>query len=291
VPELEFSKSTDSEHKIKLEPVLVSAAWGAGMAIAGQPARVEVYTAFVGNGAPVKIKVKNSRGKGIAKTKGTIKRNKFMGEVTLPEDMAFGEEAYFEVTLSKNGLDGESNRIPIFPPIEVSSIKWSAAEARRGDVLTLSADISGLPNGSEVLLVIYEFDQDKVHDKITELPATVNEGKVEVKWEYEYHEDTDEIPSQEEMEEYGRSYNPPEYFFTVKCGNNEYATEQESGLLKFKDHVEIELVNQDGAPVPNEDYVLHLPDGTTRDGKLDEQGKAVVNDVPPGRYRVEFPNL
>ena len=42
-------------------------------------------------------------------------------------------------------------------------------------------------------ILIYEHDQDGAHDRICEIPAVVQDGKIEVKWEYEYHEDTDEI--------------------------------------------------------------------------------------------------
>ena len=93
-------------------------------------------------------------------------------------------------------------------------------------------------------IIIYEFDRDGAHDKIVELPATVKNKKIELQWAYEYHEDTDEIPSDAEMQRYGRNYNPPEYFFTVKVDKQEFGKKQESGLLEFKDWIEIELTRR-----------------------------------------------
>jgi len=286
--DLKFSKSTDTEEEIQLDSTLISATWNAGLAIAGQSASFEVLTAFVGDGAAIKIKGKSEKGKKLGKVSDVIVQNRYAGCLEIPGDMEPDDEIYFEVELAKNGLVGESNRIPVIPGVQVTNMKWSADEARRGDVLKLSADISGLKDRTEVDLVIYEYDRDRAHDKIVELPATVQDGKVEVEWVYEYHEDTHEIPTDEETKRYGGTYNPPEYFFTVKTESAEFGRDQESGLLTFKDWIEIELVDESGRPRPNEKYTLTLPDGTQPTGNLDGEGKAVEKDVPPGRIEIEF---
>jgi hypothetical protein len=244
--ELKFNKSTDTEHKIKLESTLISATWNSARAIAGQTASFTVLTSFVGYKAPIQVKGKSEKGKNLGKIKGVILNNKYRGEFEIPEDVELDDRVYFEVELSKNGLSGESNWIPIFPMPRVKNLRWSAKEARREDLLTLSANVENVRDYSEVKLVIYEYDRDGAHDRITELPTVVKNGKIELQWEYEYHEDTDEIPTDEELKKYGKSYNPPEYFFTVKIGEEEYGEDQESGLLVFKDWIEIELVDEEG---------------------------------------------
>jgi len=115
--------------------------------------------------------------------------------------------------------------------------------------------------------------------------------KLKLFWEYEYHEDTDEVPTQEEMERYGGSYNPPEYFFTIKLGGIEYGNEQESGLLTFKDWVDITLKNDLGEPIPDAEYVITLPDGQEKRGNLDSNGHARIEGIPPGEYQYFFPNM
>ena len=290
MPDLKFTKSTDTEHEIKLTSSLVYATWSGGIAYDGQKAKIEVGTAFVGNGAKIEIKGKSAKGKKLGKLTDTISNNKFVGELEIPDDIEFDDEVYFEVKLSKNNISGESDRIPAQPPVSVTNLQWSANEARRGETVTLSANIVGVRNDTEVTITIYEHDQDGAHDKIAELPAVVMDDRIELDWEYEYHEDTDELPTQSEMEQYGGDYNPPEYFFTVTIGEQEYGREQKSGLLTFKDWIEISFCDRDGKPRAGEKYQLKLVDGTTLDGKLDGDGLARIEDVPPGPVRVEFPD-
>jgi hypothetical protein len=283
---MNYSKSTDSEHKIKLESSLVYAIWRTGVARAGGKAEFEVGTAFVGNGAKIKVKGKSEGGEKLGKVSGKIRNNKFIGEFEIPEDVELDDAVYFEVELSQLSLSDESNRIPTAPPVVVSNMKWSASEARRGDILKLTADVNGCYDETEATITIYEHDADGVHDKITELPAVVMEDKIEIDWEYEYHEDTDEVPTEEELQNYGRSYNPPEYFFIIEIDGQKFGREQESGLLLFKDYIEIEMTDEGGVPLAGADYTLTLADGTEMEGQLDEDGRLRVDDVPPGRYQL-----
>ncbi len=287
---LKFTKATDTEHEVKLDSELISVSWTCGMAIGGQTASFEVLTELVGEGAPIKVKGESENGKKLGKVSGVMRRNHFGGVFQIPEDIELGDKVFFEAKLSKNSLEGESEHIPAYPPIRISNLRWSAEEARRGDTLTLSADIKGLPNEAELAVVIYEYDRDGRNDRITELPAHVENDRVEIRWEYEYHEDTDEIKTQEELDKYSGQYNPPEYFFTIKAEGVEYGKKQESGLLRFKDWFRISLVDSSGRPKADEDYVLMLADGTERKGKLDGNGQAIEQDLPPGEVRIKLPN-
>jgi len=288
---MKYTKATDSEHEIKLTPSLIAAEWRSGVAYAGQEVSAEVRTAFVGNGAKIELEAKSVDGGSIDKIRDKIKNNVFVGKFSLPRDFKAGAEIYFEASLPGNGLEGQSNRIAVLPPVEVTDMKWSAAEARRGDILTLTAAVAGVADGTEVTVVIYEYDDDNVHDKIVELPAVVTDEKLSLSWAYEYHEDTDEIPGDEERQRYGGKYNPPEYFFTVRVGEKEFGRKQESGLLTFRDWIEISLREETGLPVAEAEYVVHLPDGETRRGRLDENGLAREEGIPPGKVEVEFPGL
>ena len=58
-----------------------------------------------------------------------------------------------------------------------------------------------------------------------------------------------------------------------------------------KTWVGIELVDEDGNPVPDQRYELTLPDGSIRKGTLDANGKAMVRDIDPGTCWVSFVNL
>jgi len=290
VPDLKYNKGTDEEHEVKLESSLVSAGWDNTGAFTGGTAAFYIKTAFVGEGAPIKITGKSSKGKKLGNITGEVRSNSYTGKFDIPEDIELGDEIYFKYKLSKNSIDGESEAIPVFPAPVLKSMKWSQEEARRGEVLTLKAEFDKVDNDTDAVLTIYEYDEDKAHDKITEMDVKIEGKKIEVEWEYEYHEDTDDIPDDEEKKRYGGSYNPPEYFFTVKIDEFELGNNQESGLLKFKDWVEIALNDNLGRPVTDEDYVLTLPDGSERKGTLDKDGRAIEKDIPPGKINIEFPN-
>ncbi len=56
-----------------------------------------------------------------------------------------------------------------------------------------------------------------------------------------------------------------------------------------KDWIEIVLEDHDGTPVANERYRIRLPDGDTRQGQLDANGFARVDEIPSGLCQVSFP--
>ncbi|MGA8152327.1 MAG: type VI secretion system tip protein VgrG [Terriglobales bacterium] len=55
--------------------------------------------------------------------------------------------------------------------------------------------------------------------------------------------------------------------------------------------IEIEMVDEEGNPVPGEQYNITLPDGSQASGSLDDKGKARVDGIDPGSCKVTFPNL
>ena len=59
-----------------------------------------------------------------------------------------------------------------------------------------------------------------------------------------------------------------------------------------KSWVEIDLVDDDGKPIPGEKYRITLPDGSTvAEGTLDEKGYARVAGIDPGSCKITFPDL
>jgi hypothetical protein len=58
-----------------------------------------------------------------------------------------------------------------------------------------------------------------------------------------------------------------------------------------KTWIEILLVGEDDKPVPDLAYRVWLPDGTTRDGHLNDNGFARIDNIDPGACVVTFPTL
>jgi hypothetical protein len=286
--DLNFPRATGEEHQIELVSRIEIATWRTGCAIAGRRMPVEVLTAFVGEGATIRLIARDSSGQDLSTAEGAIYNNRFVGDLDIPADVEAGDTVHVHVELPDHGLDSDSNRIPV-RVLRVTNLQWSESEARSGDELTLSADVEGVASETAALITIYEYDRDQDHDRLTEIETHVLDGRIEVRWEYAYHEDADEIPSQEEMAEYGGEYNPPEYFFTVTIAGVEFGREaQDSGRLAFRSWVDIRLLDPQGEPIPNVNYTLQLPNGEERSGTLDDAGEAREEDVPPGRCRVEF---
>jgi len=278
----EYQKQTDAIHKIKLPSTINLAIWDRSVASSGDEVGLQVYTHFVGNESEIKVSIHNKSGKKLDEITGKVYGNRFKGTYTVSNKAK--DAIYFEAELKKHKLKKKSEEMKIIPPITITNLKWSQQEAREGDILKLTADISGVPDGTEAKIEIYEYDDDNAHDFITRFSVLVDNSKVEAEWEYEYHEDTDDIPTAEETE---KGYNPPEYFFRVSIGK----VYGESGLLEFKDWIEIELIDGAGQPIGGEKYILYLPDGQKRQGNLDENGYARVEKIPPGKCTLEFPNL
>jgi hypothetical protein len=44
-------------------------------------------------------------------------------------------------------------------------------------------------------------------------------------------------------------------------------------------------------PIPNEPYVIRLPNGRERSGRLDENGSAYITGIPPGECQICFPDI
>ena len=287
----EFSKDTDKKQKEKLKSYMMYATWTASVAVAGQTAGIEVRTAFVGEGAPIKITGKSEKGKKLGNLEGKVRGNRFHGKLDIPEDIELGDKVYYEVKCSKNSISEESTRLIVKPMLDISSMKWSTNEVKRGETVTMTVELEGLNNGTEVELIIYEYDEDGGHEKITCLPGAVNNGKVEMKWEFDYPGDVSEIPTKEELEGTGRDYEWPSFFFVLKYEGHEHGAEQKSGLLKFNDWLKVKLVDQHEKMLGEQDYVIQLPNGKEVKGKSDAEGQISEEGLPPGRCRIELPKI
>lgn len=286
--EIKESAGADEQKEVTLDSQIIYAAWSDGAAYGGQEAHFEVATALVGNGAKIEVTGKSENGKKLGKIKGKVLANKFLGALEIPEDIEPKDKVYFEVSLPSNSLNGDSNRIPAFPPIIVSQMKWSVNEVKRGDIVTMSAKVTGMKDDSDVLITVYEFDKDSLNEKVAKLETKVKDKKVELDWEFDYYGKIEDIPVQSELEPYNKSYQQPQFYFTVKAGNKEFGKKQESGLLKFIDWFEIECEDPYGEPAADYEYKLILPDGTEKSGTLDKDGKAKIDGVPPGAYDLEI---
>lgn len=283
----EHQAQTDQVTKIELASSVQQVLWTERIAAAGGVVGLDIFTHYVGNNSEMKIEIQDQSGKTLGTYNDKISGNHFWAQIKVPENAK--DALYATVKLPKHGLEQKSGPLLVLPIIEVTNLKWDKEEARRGDILKLTADVKGAFDGTEAIIEIWEYDSDSAHDLITKFPVLIKNQKIETEWDYQYYEDADEIPSEEELEEYGEHYNPPEYFFTVTVGESKFGKLQESGLVVFRDWIEVKLTNGLEEPIADEPYTLYLPDGTEVEGKTDESGMLRIEDVPPGEVYVSFP--
>ncbi len=60
---------------------------------------------------------------------------------------------------------------------------------------------------------------------------------------------------------------------------------------KQKSWIGIQLIGEDDQPVAGVAYRITFPDGTTKDGVLDENGSARADNIDPGSCVITFPEL
>lgn len=167
--------------------------------------------------------------------------------------------------------EGESNVVLY----KLFNAKWSKDHARVDEELVLSAQTDGYTDGTPAVIEIYARTGSGIDIIADELSTQVQGGKIEERWKYRGGEsdstDNDEIAM-------------PEYYFLVHVGTNKVR----SGILSFQDWIEIMLDDEDGKPVPDEDYRIILATGEVRTGRLNAEGYAREERIPPGGCQVEF---
>jgi hypothetical protein len=285
-----YTKPSGQAHKIKVQSNFIYALWNCGIAHADTEAPFIVKTSLVGEGAEIKVKLKDDKGKTLEKKSDKIHGNCYRGSIGIPENVRMNAMLYLEVELPKHGLNGESNQVPAGPAIKAKSMKWSQNEVKRGDIVKMQAEFIDLPDKTEAIVRVYEYDQDGHNDPVVSIPTEIKGNKLEVQWEYQYHDDTGKIPTQSELQPYSKNYQQPQYFFVVEMEGALLGVKQESGLMKFKDWIQIKLCDDNGNPMANKQFIVHFSDGTSQKGTLDSSGKAQIASISPGPIQVEYPN-
>ena len=176
--------------------------------------------------------------------------------------------------------------IPTRPPIFATSLKWDNQEVRRGEIVKLQGKFEGCLPNSEAAVIVYEYNPDGHHDKVTTMPTQLKNLDLEVQWEFDYYDNTAQIPIEQEKQKYQKHYVPVEYFFVVVIDGVKIGVGQESGKLRFKDAI---ILNAFVGPLPAANYSLTVEtaDGKAQTLQLDEKGECATGGLPPGRTAIK----
>lgn len=166
----------------------------------------------------------------------------------------------------------------------ITSAVWSPVKARNGETVKMTAETSGVEDGIELTFRIYKRDANRADLLSHELTHVVQQGKAEPEWAYtDTEEEDDNVDSQSDEAE---EFSAPSFYYTVS-GEGLFAR---SGLLDYKDYVEIELLDEDGSPMKDEPYIIRFSNGEVREGNLDANGQAKEENAPAASHRITFPN-
>lgn len=278
-----YSGQTDETTEVTLPSAIEVVMWTRAVAAPGATVGLSVFTRFVGNGSDMQIELSDAEGRKHGTFKDKLNGNRFTSQLVVPPKAAKALVA--EVKLPKHGLSMTSPALLLAPVVEITNARWSEQTARRGDLLTLEADVTGAADGTEAEILVWEHDEEGAHEPVTKFPVLVQGGKVEAEWEFEYVGDVADVPTDEEAE---GGYQAPEFVFRVQV----QGIQAESNRLAFIDTLNVSIVDaESGAPYADQKVTAHLADGSTRDGSLDAEGHLLDEDVPPGPVRLELPNI
>ena len=170
----------------------------------------------------------------------------------------------------------------------IKEVKWSKDMAEVGDELTLTATLEGFEDGEQALVQIFKRDLRGPDVLVEERPEKIQSEQIETKWTYalpEVDEDVD-LDGGSDLTSTAH-FSAPAFYFEVLAG----PCKGRSGLLALEDFIEIELKDDEGKALADLDYILYLPNGEIRTGKLDGGGKVKEEKIPAGFCHVRFPTL
>ncbi len=187
--------------------------------------------------------------------------------------------------IKKSGLPEGDSDIKLRTIIKAA---WSKKEARDGEKVKMKAEAVGMDSSAKATFEVWKKDINRAEQIIDVFEdVSLSGGKAEAEWTYDFGE---EDFSENDVKVSG--YSSPLFFFIVKIEG----IQQRSGMLTYKDFIEIELQNDDENENEGDEdlskiqYKVFLPNGEVRKGKLDGKGYAKEKDVCPGKVRVEFPD-
>ncbi len=165
----------------------------------------------------------------------------------------------------------------------IVSAKWSTTNAQAGDTIKMQVETAGFDDGTVVEIEIMKRDFNRADSVVeTKRGLELSGNKIEEEWVYENPE-TERVATETQQR---NRYSSPVYYFVAKIDG--YTAR--SGILKYKDWIEIELLDNAGSPVADVEYEVHFSNGEVRRGSVDSNGKAREERIPTATHEIRFPD-
>lgn len=155
-------------------------------------------------------------------------------------------------------------------PRSITSVKWSAAKAKLGESVSLSANLSNQYNNATVYFRIYTSNSDPEKDRPMKVISGTNKnGKADASWKYKLKSSDEPLTK------------PPEFFFTAKsfC-----CDKVKSGNIKWSDKAEVKILTPQGKAPKEAAFILTGADGKEQEFTPGDDGLITCDDMVPGQY-------
>ncbi len=173
----------------------------------------------------------------------------------------------------------------------ITKAEWSAKEARGGEKVKLQIETVGYEDGTKVVMSVWQKDLNRPDELVKRFEEIeISGGKAEAEWQYEWPDDGEDDADHDDASfKAGEapSYSAPKFYFTATIGEDQ----AKSAYLGYRDYIELDLQDAEGKAVADAEYRVFLSNGEIREGKLDGNGYAKIEDVPPGEWDVMFPGM
>lgn len=200
------------------------------------------------------------------------------------------------VKYSTKAPDGERAEGPLTGKIKKTGVKegdheitlkaivkaqWSVDKAEVGEKVKLIVETAGIESGEIATMEIFIKDNNFADHLLTTIESQVKSDKIEEEWELKINE---ELVGDQESKEQKGGYSSPSFFFKVTSDG----VSSRSGILTYKDYIELELKDEEDKPVKGAKYMVYLSNGVIKEGTLDDNGYAKVEGIPPGKVEVTY---
>lgn len=156
---------------------------------------------------------------------------------------------------------------------EIKNPRWSQSQVPSGRPVVMSVEVKDIDPGTAGTFKVYRRSGSPPEMLDTKDGQVGDNGKLEATWDYSYED--------------GREIQPADFFFKATCQGKE-AT---SGTLKVRDTIDLHYTYADSdVPLAGARFIMKMPDGKEIRGVLDNEGKAQVRGISPGKCTIRFPD-
>lgn len=166
--------------------------------------------------------------------------------------------------------------------LQLSNLQWqmdgqNIDKAIVGDMVQLTADVTGISEGSCVYLQIFESNNNTENQFITGVAGYMKENKISIDWEVSHKNKTNNTKND-------KQYLYPRFVFKGTTSNT---CDTQSNELKVFGWIKVKLImDGTGNILANTQYTLHHPDGSQEKGTSDNEGYINIPEIEIGNFQV-----